>query len=169
MLDRNKLSVHTIHSTREAAVAHLGTGTWAEFRFFWSLNTEKHGNIEHRWYLGPMGQDYDHAAVILRMIHLRQSWQLVFNLLKSEVCLLAWHGVFKGIYCMLLQKVKEETVLTLCFRFILTFTIKFSALNLLSSLSQSTLEPLRLFRSLLSSNSTLFIIRQCPEGLASIL
>lgn len=45
-----------------------------------------------------MGQDYDHAAVILRMIHLRQSRQLVFDLLKSGVCLLAWYGAFKGLY-----------------------------------------------------------------------
>lgn len=63
----------------------------------------------------------------------------------------------------------EELILTFRFRFVLTSTTKLNALNRLSSFSQSMLEPLRLVSRLWGSNSMLFMMRQWPHGLASIL
>lgn len=68
--------------------------TWEQkhrwrFGFLESKHRKNHGNIERGCYLGPMGQDYDHAAVILRMVHLGQSRELLSDLLKGGVCLLA--------------------------------------------------------------------------------
>lgn len=123
--------------------------------------------IKHRSYLSPMGQHDDHTAIILGMVNLRQSWQLMFNLLKC------WNVCFKtisskGVHIVCRHTIKD-LLLTFCLRFVLTSTIKFNALNLLSSFRQSMLDPLRLLSWLWGSKSTLFMMRQCPHGLASIL